>query len=60
MFYYKVLDKNGNTSRVISSTAPMYNAVEITEEEYRKFVPETVLLFDSEEDDAEILAESEV
>ena len=39
MFYYKILDENGNIDRILFSTAPVYNATEITEEEYRKFIP---------------------
>ena len=48
MKYYKILDQNqnGNIDRLLSSSDILYNenAVEITEEEYRLYVPENIEL----------------
>lgn len=62
MFYYKILDENGNINRLISSTAPVYNAIEITEAEYREFIPNNNWREITEEEYAEVLKaeESEV
>lgn len=42
MKYYKILDKQGNIERILSSSATLYNSdfTEITEEEYRQYIPE--------------------
>ena len=44
MKYYKILDKQGNIERILSSSATLYNSdfTEITEEEYRQYISKDI------------------
>lgn len=42
MYYYKILNEQGEIERILSSSAPLYNGIEITEEEYKRYVPDDV------------------
>jgi hypothetical protein len=46
MYYYKILNEQGDIEHMLASSAPLYNGIEITEEEYKQYIPDDI--FDEE------------